>query len=82
MNCEIGCGTEALDQGDGARVSSAVFQPRLLDQKAGDNAVDDVRHGREPFGMGGEQDAQRDREREHPLAHRLARDDVIDQMGE
>jgi hypothetical protein len=32
--------------------------------------------------MGGEQEALRDREREHPLAHRHARDEVIDQMGE
>ena len=31
--------------------------------------------------MGGEQDAQRDRKREHPLAHRHARDDAVDQVG-
>ena len=82
MNVEIGRGTETLDQGDSARVGFAVFQSLLLDQKAGDNAADDVQHGREPFGMGGEQDALRDREREHPLAHRHARDEVIDQVGE
>ena len=31
--------------------------------------------------MGGEQDAQRDRKRQYPLAHRHARDEVIDQVG-
>ena len=46
MDVEIGRSTEALDQGDGARDGFAVFQSRLLDQKAGDNAVDDVQHGR------------------------------------
>ena len=31
--------------------------------------------------MGGEEDAKRDRKREHPLPHRHPRDDVIDQAG-
>ena len=32
-------------------------------------------------GVSSEQDAQRDRKRQHPLAHRHARDDMIDQVG-
>jgi hypothetical protein len=31
--------------------------------------------------MGSEQDAQRNRKREHPLTYRHVRDDVIDQVG-
>src|SRR4051794_33896612 len=31
--------------------------------------------------MGGQQDSQRDRKREHPLAHRYARDHAVDQVG-
>src|SRR4051812_44372890 len=31
--------------------------------------------------MGGQQDAQRDRKRKHPLAHRYARDHAVDQVG-
>ena len=31
--------------------------------------------------MGGEQDAQRDRKREHPLTHWHPRDDAVDQMS-
>src|SRR6476659_3784500 len=31
--------------------------------------------------MGGKQDAKGDRKREHPLAHRHARDDGVDQVG-
>jgi hypothetical protein len=52
----------------------------LLDQKCGNDPVDDLQDGREQFRMCSEQQAKRDRTREHPLAHRHPRDDVIDQV--
>ena len=42
MNIEIGGGAKALDEGDGTRVGFAAFESRLLDQKAGNHAVDDL----------------------------------------
>jgi hypothetical protein len=45
MNIEIGGGTKTLDERDRARVSFAAFDASLLDQKAGDDAVDHPQHG-------------------------------------
>lgn len=64
-----------------AAVSRYAFSPACLTRKLADDPVDDLQHGREQFAMDGKEDAQRDREREHPLAHRHPRDDVIDQVG-
>jgi hypothetical protein len=49
--------------------------------KCGNDAVDDLQDGREQLGMRSEQQAKRDRKREHPLPHRHPGDDVIDQVG-
>ena len=49
-------------------------------RKAGNDAVNDLQYRREQLRMGGEQDAQRNRKRQHPLAHRHPRDHVIDQV--
>ena len=54
MNIEIGGGAKALDEGDGTRVGFAAFESRLLDQKAGNHAVDDLQ-----LRMSGKEDAQR-----------------------
>jgi len=52
----------------------------LFDQKCRNNAVYDLQDRREELGMSGEQQAQRDRKRDHSLAHRHPGDDVIDQV--
>ena len=80
MDVQVGGRAKALDESDRARVGCATFQSRLLDQKARDNPVDNRQHRREQFGMGGEEDAQRNGKREHPLPYRHARDDAIDQV--
>ena len=72
---------EALDKRERTGARLAVFQPRLLEQKVGDDPVDHLQHGREQLRMCREEDAQRERERQHPLTHGRLRDDVIDQMG-
>src|ERR1700674_2578558 len=58
------CQAKAPDEGDSAGVGGITFQPRLFDQKARDNPMDDPQHRREQPGMGGEEDAKPDRERE------------------
>ncbi len=62
-----------------APVWASLCDARLLDQKGRNDAVDDLQHRCEQMRTGGEEDAQRDRERKHPLAHGYSRDDVIDQ---
>jgi hypothetical protein len=42
----------------------------LLDQKSGNDPVDDLQDRGEELGMCSEQKAKRDRKREHPLSHR------------
>ncbi len=64
------------DESDSARVGFATFQSRLLDQKCGNNPVDHLQHGREQLRIGGEEGAQRDRNQQHPLAHRHSRDNA------
>ena len=70
MDVEIGGRSEALDQRDGAGVGFGALEFGLLDQKVSNDAVDDLQDGREQLGMRSEQQAKRDRKREHPLAHR------------
>ena len=53
MNVEIDGGAKALDEGDGTGVGFAVFQSRLLDQTAGNDAVDDLQYRGEQLRMGG-----------------------------
>ena len=57
------------------------FSPACLIRKRGNDPVDHLQQRREQLRLGGEQNAQRDRKRQHPLAHRHRRDDVIDQVG-
>ena len=67
---------KALDQGDCAGVGLVALESRNLRQKAGNDALDDLQHRREQLRPGGEQDAQWNREGEHPLPYRHVRDEV------
>ena len=51
MNIEIGCGAKSLYQRDSAGVGRCAFQPRFLEQKPRDDAVDDAQHRHEQFGV-------------------------------
>ena len=55
MNVQIGGRAKALNKGDRAGAGGAAFQPCLLAQKTGDDPVDDLKHGREQFGMRSEE---------------------------
>src|SRR5690606_26303760 len=71
---------EALDQGDGTSLGRLTSEPRLLDQVRSDAAVDDAEHPAHDLGATGEQEAQRIREAQHPLAHRLLGKHLVDQQ--
>jgi hypothetical protein len=58
VNVEIRRGAKTLNERDSTRVGFATFEPRLLDQEAGDEAMDDAQQRREQLRMRGEQDAQ------------------------
>ena len=81
MDVQIGGRSEALDQRDGAGGGFGALESRLLDQKCRNDPVDDLQDGREQVRMCSEETTKRDRKREHSLAHRHPRDDVIDQVG-
>ena len=55
-------------------------QPSLAEQVAGDHAVHHLQHNRHQLGSCSQQQAQGDRKRKHPLAHRHMGDDVVDQV--
>jgi hypothetical protein len=80
MNVQIRCRAKALDKGERAGVGFAALGARLLDQNGCDDPMNDLQHPRDQLGMGGQQDAQRDRKRQYPLTHRHRRDDVVHQV--
>ena len=81
MDIEVGGRAKALDEGHRAGVGFGAFESRLFNQKCRYGPVDDLQDRREERGMCSEQQAQRDRKREHPLAHWHPGDGVIDQVG-
>ena len=57
------------------------LQPGAVQQMARDQALRHLQHQRDQFRLRGRQQAQRNRQRQHPLPHRHVRDVVIDQVG-
>jgi hypothetical protein len=78
VDVEVGCGPEALDYLDG--VAFVSDEPRSVQQVSRDHALHHPQHRYDQLGQRGQQHAQRDRQRQHPLAHRHVGDDVIDQV--
>jgi hypothetical protein len=50
-------------------------QPKILFVMA-----DHLQHQRDQLGLRGQQEVQRDRQRQDPLSHRHVRDDMVDQV--
>ena len=48
--------------------------------RARSHALHHLQHRRDQLGLRGQQHAQRDRQRQHPLAHRLLGKDLVDQQ--
>ena len=68
MDVEVGGRANRLPEGHRAGVGFGAFESRLFNQKCRYGPVDDLQDRREERGMCSEQQAQRDRKREHPLA--------------
>ncbi len=81
MDVEVGRRAEALDQRDRAAVGVVCLQASLPEQETRDHAVHNLQHGRHQQGPRSQQQAQRDRQQQHPLAHRHVGDDVVHQVG-
>lgn len=83
VDVEIQRGTEALDEGDRPGLGAGgAGESGLLDEVCGDGAVNDTEDLAQDLRLGGEQEAQRVGEGQHPLANGLFRQDVIDQVGD
>jgi len=73
--------SEALDQGDRPGGGFFAGQSGLLGQVGGDRPGDDTQHPAHQLRVGGKQEAQRERDREHPLADRSERQYFVHQQG-
>jgi hypothetical protein len=62
-------------------VALVALEPTAIQQMARDHALHHLQHRRDQLGLHGQQQAQRDRQRQHPPPHRHMRDDVIHQVG-
>jgi len=70
-----------LNQRGGAAVGFVGLEVGLNEQVSHDDAVHRLQHRRHPLGLCSQQQAKRDWQRQHPMAHVHARDDVIHQVG-
>jgi hypothetical protein len=80
VHVEVGGGSQALDQRDGAAVAHLGLQPGVVRQVRPDHALRHLQHHRDQLGLRSRQRAQRDRQRQHPLPHRHVGDDVLHQV--
>ncbi len=80
VDVQVRSRAEALDERDGAAVAFVGLQAGALQQVPRHHALHHLQHRGDEFGLRGQQQAQRDRQRQDPLAHRHVRDDVIDQV--
>jgi hypothetical protein len=80
VKVEVGRRAEALDQRDGTAVAFVGLEPGSLEQMAREHALHHLQHRRDQLGLHGQQHAQRDRQRQHPLPHRYVRDDMVHQV--
>jgi len=60
MDVEIRGRAETLDERDSAGLGLGALEPRLLDQKCGNDPVDDSQDGREQLWMCSEEPTKRD----------------------
>jgi hypothetical protein len=81
VNVQVGGRAKALSQSDRTAVSLVGLQTSLTEQVPRDDAVNHLQHKRHQLGLCCQQQAQRDGQRQHPLAHRHMGDDVVDQEG-
>ncbi|MFM1856822.1 MAG: hypothetical protein RLZ83_2131 [Pseudomonadota bacterium] len=76
VDVQVGGRAKALDQSDGTTVSFAGLEPGSVQQVPRDHALHYLQHQCYQLGLRGQQHVQR----QHQLANRQVRDDVIDQV--
>jgi hypothetical protein len=67
MYVEVGRGAEALYQRDRPAVAFVGLEPDSIQQVARNHTLHHLQHRRDQLGLRGQQHAQRDRQRQHPL---------------
>jgi hypothetical protein len=80
VDVQVGGEPEALDQRDSATVAFVSDEPGSGQQVPRDHALHHLQHRRDQLGLCGQQQAQRDRQRQHPLPHRHMRYDGVDEV--
>jgi hypothetical protein len=80
VNIEVCSRAEALVQHDRAALTFVALEPRVVQQMPFDHPLHHLLHRRDQLGLRGQQHAQRNRQRQDPLAHRHVRDDTGHQV--
>jgi len=80
VDVQVERAAETLDQGDHTSLGRLAGKPRLRDQVRGDAAVDKGQHMTHDRRAAREQEAQRIRDAQHPLAHRLLGKHLVPQQ--
>ena len=80
VDVQVGGRAEALDQGDRAALTFVALEPRVIQQMPLDHPLHHLQHRRDQLGLRGQQHAQRNRQRQDPLAHRHVRVDMAHQV--
>src|SRR5579883_225075 len=80
VDVEVHRAAEAPDEGDGAGAGAVFVERGGAEQVRGEAAVQDAQDLAQGTRVGGAEQAQRDGQRQHPLAQRQRRQRVIDRM--
>ena len=81
MHIQICGGSKTLYEGNRAGLRLGAFQACLFGQKGRDGAIDHPQERRKQLGMSSQEKSQRNRKRQHPLAHRHLRNHFIHQVS-
>ena len=81
MNIQVQRTTETLNQGNCPCVSGRFCITGFPSQVRSNGAVDNTRRLAHDFGLAGEQEPERERYAEHPLAHGLMGQYLVNQQG-
>jgi hypothetical protein len=80
VDVQVGGRPKALYQRDRAAMAFVGLEPGGIQQMSREHALHHLQHRRDQLRLCGQQHAQRDRQRQHPLPHRHVGDDVVDQV--
>jgi len=79
VHVEVQSATEALDQRHGTRLRALARETGLVDQMHGETPMDDAEHLAHDRRLVGEEEPKRPWHAQHPLAHRLLGEDLVDE---